>query len=76
MFEDAHNVIAQFGDGTQIKLNAKFILIAVGSKPIFPRIPGAQEYGISTDSLFSPDRHPGKILVVGTGDELIDHTYV
>lgn len=53
--EDAHTVVGEFADGSRRKVTAKFIVIAVESRPIFPNIPGAEEFRISTDSLGCPD---------------------
>lgn len=46
-------------------MTAKYILIAVGGRPRYPDIPGAIEYGITSDDIFSFERVPGKTLVVG-----------
>lgn len=39
----------------------------MGGRPRYPDIPGALEYGISSDDIFSLNRAPGKTLVVGAG---------
>lgn len=53
--------------GNVRKLTArKHIVIAVGGKPRYPSIPGA-EFGITSDDIFSLRRSPGKTLVVGAG---------
>ena len=36
-----------------------------GGRPRYPDIPGAREYGITSDDLFSLQTPPGKTLVVG-----------
>ncbi len=36
-----------------------------GGRPHYPDIPGAVEYSITSDDLFSLDTPPGKTLVVG-----------
>lgn len=46
-------------------ITADKFLIAVGERPRYPDIPGAKEYGITSDDLFSLKYHPGKTLVVG-----------
>jgi thioredoxin reductase (NADPH) len=66
-FKDAHNVVAKMKNGSEKVLNAKFVVIACGGRPNYPDIPGAIEYGISSDDIFSLDREPGKTLVVGAG---------
>lgn len=43
------------------------MVIAVGLRPNYPDIPGAIEYGITSDDIFSLKREPGKTLVVGAG---------
>ena len=46
--------------------SADHILVAVGGKPAFPAIPGA-EHGISSDGFFELKERPSKVLVVGAG---------
>jgi len=53
--------------GEEKVLTAKNILIAVGGRPRYPDIPGALEYGISSDDIFSLERAPGKTLIIGAG---------
>lgn len=36
-----------------------------GGRPLYPDIPGAREYGITSDDLFSLQSSPGKTLVIG-----------
>jgi pyruvate/2-oxoglutarate dehydrogenase complex dihydrolipoamide dehydrogenase (E3) component len=47
------------------KLTARRFIIAVGGRPRYPDIPGAKEYGITSDDLFWMKKEPGKTLVVG-----------
>jgi thioredoxin reductase (NADPH) len=47
------------------RITAKYILIATGGRPTMPDIPGAEEFGISSDDLFRWEKEPGKTLVVG-----------
>lgn len=54
-------------NGEEKLFTAKNILIAVGGRPRYPDIPGALEYGISSDDIFSLREAPGKTLVVGAG---------
>ncbi len=58
---DAHTVAI---DGK--KTTAKFILIATGSWPMMPDIPGA-EYAISSNEVFYLPALPEKIIIVGGG---------
>ena len=41
------------------------MLLATGGRPRYPDIPGAKEYGITSDDIFSLPYHPGKTLLVG-----------
>jgi len=66
-FKDAHNVVAVLKNKTERVLNAKFVVIACGGRPKYPNIPGATEYGISSDDIFSLEKAPGKTLVIGAG---------
>lgn len=70
-FKDAHNVVAVLKNNTERVLNTKYAVIAVGGRPSYPNIPGAHEYGISSDDIFSLEKEPGKTLVVGAGCMLI-----
>ncbi|XP_012235732.1 thioredoxin reductase 2, mitochondrial isoform X1 [Linepithema humile] len=66
-FKDAHTVVGVTKKGEEKVLTAKNVLIAVGGRPRYPDIPGAVEYGISSDDIFSLERAPGKTLIVGAG---------
>lgn len=46
-------------------MTADKIVIAVGGRPNYPEIPGAKEYGITSDDMFALKKTPGKTLVVG-----------
>lgn len=46
-------------------ITARDFIIAVGGRPKYPDIPGAKEYCITSDDLFSLQYHPGKCLIVG-----------
>lgn len=56
--------VVQTSDGRILR--APHVLIATGSRPAWPRIPGA-ELGISSDDWFELDRLPQRVLVVGGG---------
>lgn len=47
------------------QVTADKIVIACGSRPAYPGIPGDKEHGITSDDLFSLKEAPGKTLVVG-----------
>ncbi|XP_028312989.1 thioredoxin reductase 2, tandem duplicate 2 isoform X2 [Gouania willdenowi] len=52
--------------GKETILTAKNIVIATGGRPKFPvNVPGAAEYGITSDDIFWLRKSPGKTLVVG-----------
>ncbi|WP_412555767.1 glutathione-disulfide reductase [Shimia sp. MIT1388] len=59
---DAHTV--ELADGTQ--KTAKHILLAMGGRPVWPDLPGA-ELGISSNEIFHLDKLPESILIVGGG---------
>ena len=46
-------------------MTSERFLIATGGRPRYPTIPGAREFCISSDDLFSLGHCPGKTLVVG-----------
>ncbi|XP_025163273.1 LOW QUALITY PROTEIN: thioredoxin reductase 2, mitochondrial [Harpegnathos saltator] len=66
-FKDAHTIAGITKKGEEKIITAKNILLAVGGRPRYPDIPGALEYGISSDDIFSLEHAPGKTLVVGAG---------
>ncbi|XP_068159545.1 thioredoxin reductase 1, mitochondrial isoform X1 [Drosophila tropicalis] len=65
-FVDSHTLLAKLKSGERT-ITAQSFVIAVGGRPRYPEIPGAVEYGITSDDLFSLDHEPGKTLVVGAG---------
>ncbi|XP_014233941.1 thioredoxin reductase 2, mitochondrial-like isoform X1 [Trichogramma pretiosum] len=66
-FKDPHTIAGLMKNGQEQVVTAKNVLIAVGGRPNYPDIPGAVEYGITSDDLFSLSKAPGKTLVVGAG---------
>lgn len=62
---DAHTINHVNKRGKEATITAARIVIAVGGRPRIPNVPGAREYGISSDDLFSLQAAPGKTLVVG-----------
>lgn len=64
-FKDKNTVVAIMKNKTEKVLTAKYVVIAVGGRPNYPDIPGALEYGITSDDVFSLQKEPGKTLVVG-----------
>ncbi|XP_030377923.1 thioredoxin reductase 1, mitochondrial isoform X2 [Scaptodrosophila lebanonensis] len=65
-FLDPHTMTIKMKSGDR-KITSQTFVIAVGGRPRYPDIPGAVEYGITSDDLFSLNREPGKTLVVGAG---------
>lgn len=63
-----HLEITLFKKGKQSgteRVSAKYILISTGGRPSYPDIPGAKEYGITSDDVFYLPENPGKTLLVG-----------
>jgi glutathione reductase (NADPH) len=59
---DAHTV--ELADGT--RKTAKHVLLAMGGRPVWPDLPGA-ELGISSNEIFHLEKLPENILIVGGG---------
>lgn len=66
-FADSNTVIATLHNGKQVPLKAKRVVVAVGARPKYSTVPGAQELGISSDDIFSLEKPPGNTLVIGGG---------
>ena len=64
-FIDPHRIQLRKPNGDTSEVSADKFVIAVGGRPSYPEIPGAREFGISSDDIFSMKRNPGKTLVVG-----------
>jgi glutathione reductase (NADPH) len=67
-FVDAHTVTA-----ADRRLTAKHIVVATGSRPLVPDIPGA-ELGITSDGFFDLEKLPQRVAVVGSGYIAIEVT--
>ena len=52
-------------EGNTSTVTADKILIATGGRPTYPDIPGAKEFGISSDDIFWMKENPGRTLIVG-----------
>lgn len=65
-FRDSHTILVKMKNNTERTVSARNIVIAVGGRPRYPSIPGA-ELGITSDDLFSLDKPPGRTLIVGAG---------
>ncbi|EDV97185.1 thioredoxin reductase 2, mitochondrial [Drosophila grimshawi] len=66
-FVDAHTIEYRTKQGERKQLSAENVVIAVGGRPRYPLIPGAIEFGITSDDIFSYETEPGRTLVVGAG---------
>ncbi|KAF4527392.1 hypothetical protein B566_EDAN016097 [Ephemera danica] len=64
-FVDQHTLSVEDKKGKVSQCTANHFIIAVGGRPKYPDIPGAREYGITSDDLFSLRYPPGETLIVG-----------
>lgn len=66
-FKDAHTLIVRHNDGYEQELAADRFLIATGSQPAMPPIPGLSDtpYWTSTEALFAKDT-PDHLVVIGS----------
>ena len=64
-FLDPHTLHLIDGKGKEDRVTADKIIIAVGGRPSYPGITGDQQFGITSDDIFSLKQAPGKTLVVG-----------
>ena len=64
-FTDDHTLIATNAKGKETTVTSERFIIATGGRPNYPDIPGAKEYCITSDDIFSLAYPPGKTLVVG-----------
>ncbi|OCT98318.1 thioredoxin reductase 2, mitochondrial [Xenopus laevis] len=65
-FVDEHCIRGVTKAGKETLVTAQNIVIATGGRPKYPtHVPGALEYGITSDDLFWLKESPGKTLVVG-----------
>ncbi|EDQ90922.1 uncharacterized protein MONBRDRAFT_20369 [Monosiga brevicollis MX1] len=62
---DAHTINTVNKRGKEQVITADKIILCPGGRPRYPDIPGAKEFGITSDDIFSLDREPGKTLVIG-----------
>eukprot|EP01097_Dermamoeba_algensis_P007424 TRINITY_DN4682_c0_g1_i1.p1 TRINITY_DN4682_c0_g1~~TRINITY_DN4682_c0_g1_i1.p1 ORF type:complete len:559 (-),score=157.55 TRINITY_DN4682_c0_g1_i1:309-1892(-) len=65
VFLDRHTIEGTDKKGKKTKYTARRFVIAVGGRPTYPNIPGAKEFGITSDDIFSLGTPPGKTCVVG-----------
>jgi len=65
VFVDPHTVECTFKNGKKQLYTARQFVVAVGGRPSYLEIPGAREYCLTSDDLFSLREAPGKTLVIG-----------
>ncbi|ORZ02423.1 hypothetical protein BCR43DRAFT_554903 [Syncephalastrum racemosum] len=65
-FVSPDTVRVQQSESESFDVQAKNILIATGSHPIIPSVPGA-ELGIDSDGFFDLEKQPKSVAVIGTG---------
>ena len=51
--------------GEEKSVTADKFILATGGRPVYPDIPGAKEFGMTSDDIFSLQNDPGKTLLVG-----------
>lgn len=62
---DAHSIEYEI-DGQKKTITSRYILLATGGRPNVPEtVPGAIQYAITSDDIFSLPKSPGKTLIVG-----------
>eukprot|EP01065_Artemidia_motanka_P014655 TRINITY_DN1851_c1_g1_i4.p1 TRINITY_DN1851_c1_g1~~TRINITY_DN1851_c1_g1_i4.p1 ORF type:complete len:600 (+),score=218.38 TRINITY_DN1851_c1_g1_i4:229-2028(+) len=64
-FVDPHTIECTNKKGQVEKVTARRFVLAMGGRPKYPDIPGAKEFGITSDDIFSLEKSPGETLVVG-----------
>jgi glutathione reductase (NADPH) len=64
--EDAHTVVITAADGGETRVTTDKVLIATGSWPFMPDIPGI-EHAVTSNEMFYLDALPKRAVVVGGG---------
>ncbi|XP_011402602.1 PREDICTED: thioredoxin reductase 1, cytoplasmic-like [Amphimedon queenslandica] len=64
-FIDPHAIKYKAKNGTESIISGARIVVAVGGRPRYLDIPGAKEYAITSDDIFSLQEPPGRTLVIG-----------
>eukprot|EP00096_Caligus_rogercresseyi_P014818 TRINITY_DN730_c0_g1_i2.p1 TRINITY_DN730_c0_g1~~TRINITY_DN730_c0_g1_i2.p1 ORF type:complete len:605 (+),score=119.83 TRINITY_DN730_c0_g1_i2:160-1974(+) len=64
-FKDDHTLEVVDKKGAKKEVTAQDFIIATGGRPNYPEIPGAKEFGITSDDIFTLSHPPGKTLFVG-----------
>ena len=64
----AHEICCENADSNEKWIvQAKNVIIATGGRPKIPDIPGAREFGITSDDIFWSKEDPGDVLIIGAG---------
>ncbi|XP_067134053.1 thioredoxin reductase 1, cytoplasmic-like [Centruroides vittatus] len=64
-FVSPHKLQVTDKRGKETFITTDKVIIATGERPRYPDCPGAKEYGITSDDLFSLSYCPGRTLVIG-----------
>ena len=64
-FTGPNTIKAVYKKGQEKSVTAANFILATGGRPVYPDVPGAKEYGITSDDVFSMPNDPGKTLLVG-----------
>jgi len=64
-FVDQHTIKGVNKRGKEQIVTANKVVMAMGGRPNYPDIPGASDYAITSDDIFSLKYHPGKTLCIG-----------
>jgi len=64
-FVDKHTVKSVNKRGAERTVTADKFVLAMGGRPNYPDVPGASDFAITSDDIFSLKYHPGKTLCVG-----------
>ena len=64
-FVDKHTLKTVNKKGKESTITSDKFILATGGRPRYPDIPGAKEFGITSDDIFSLPYNPGKTLCVG-----------
>jgi thioredoxin reductase (NADPH) len=59
-FKDENTIEVVSSSAETKVITADNIVLAVGLRPNYPQIPGAVEFGITSDDLFSLGKSPGR----------------
>lgn len=72
MFVEAHKLELILADGQRATVEAKHVVIAIGSSIVPLEIPGAKELSVFPDELFLMEKIPGRTLIVGSSYQALE----